>query len=87
MNADRQQGVALITALLVVAIAAVAAVSMASRQQLDIRRTGGLLHGEQAWAYVNGAETWARAVLRRWSPDAVASSSRRTSGCCGLQKG
>jgi general secretion pathway protein K len=67
VNAGRrpQRGVALITALLVVAIATVAAVTMASRQQLDIRRTAGLLHGEQAWAYALGAENWARVVLRR----------------------
>jgi general secretion pathway protein K len=63
--ARRQRGVALITALLVVAIATVAAVAMANRQQLDIRRTGSLLHGEQAWAYVLGAENWAKVVLRR----------------------
>jgi general secretion pathway protein K len=49
----------------VVAIATVAAVAMASRQQLDIRRTGNLLHGEQAWAYTLGAESWARVVLLR----------------------
>jgi len=69
MNTRRQGGVALITALLVVAIATVAAVAMANRQQLDIRRTGGLLHGEQAWAYVLGAENWARVVLRRDAAD------------------
>ncbi|MGD8936954.1 MAG: type II secretion system minor pseudopilin GspK [Thiogranum sp.] len=56
---------ALVTALLVVAIATVAAVAMATRQQLDVRRTGSLLHGEQAWAYVIGAENWAKVVLRR----------------------
>lgn len=60
-----QRGVALITALLVVALATVAAVGLASRQQLDIRRTGSLLHGEQAQAYVLGAESWARVVLAR----------------------
>ena len=48
-TAERQRGVALITALLVVALATVAAVAMATRQQLDIRRTGNLLHGEQAY--------------------------------------
>ena len=68
-SARRQHGVALITALLVVAIATVAAVAMANRQQLDIRRTGSLLHGEQAWAYVLGAENWARVVLRRDAQD------------------
>jgi general secretion pathway protein K len=61
----RQGGVALITALLVVALATVAAVAMATRQQLDIHRTGNLLHGEQAYAYALGAESWARVVLAR----------------------
>jgi general secretion pathway protein K len=60
-----QRGVALITALLVVAIATIAAVAMATRQQLDIRRTGSLLHGEQAYSYVLGAESWAQVVLAR----------------------
>ncbi len=61
----RQQGVALITALLVVAMATVAAASMATRQQMDIRRTSGLLHSEQAYAYSLGAESWALVVLAR----------------------
>ena len=65
MRYGQQRGVALVTALLVVAIATVAAIAMASRQQLDIRRTGSLLHGEQAWAYAVGAENWAVVVLRR----------------------
>ncbi|HHJ16023.1 MAG TPA: general secretion pathway protein GspK [Gammaproteobacteria bacterium] len=69
MTHTRQQGVALITALLVVAIATVAAVSMATRQQLDIRRTASLLHSEQAWAYVLGAESWARVILMRDKQD------------------
>jgi general secretion pathway protein K len=64
-TAERQRGVALITALLVVALATVAAVAMATRQQLDIRRTGNLLHGEQAYTYLLGAESWARVVLAR----------------------
>jgi general secretion pathway protein K len=61
----RQRGVALITALLVVAVALIMATAMATRQHLDIRRTGGMLHSEQSWAYVLGAENWARMVLRR----------------------
>ncbi len=67
MNATprSQAGVALLTALLIVSLATVAAVAMTSRQQLDMRRTGNLLHGEQAWAYVLGAESWARVVLAR----------------------
>jgi len=65
MRLRQQRGVALITALLVVAIATVAAVAMATRQQIDIRRTGGLLHSEQAYAFSLGAESWARVVLAR----------------------
>ena len=65
MSRRQQRGVALVTALLVVAIATVAAIAMANRQQLDIRRTSSLLHAEQAWAYVLGAENWAMVILRR----------------------
>ncbi len=59
----RQSGVALITALLITALVTVAAVSMASRQQLDIRRTGNLMEVDQAWLYALGVEAWARQIL------------------------
>ena len=61
----RQQGVALVTALLVVSLATVAAVAMAARFQVDMRRTGNLLNGEQAYAYAVAAESWAYVILRR----------------------
>lgn len=60
-----QRGVALVTALLVVALATVAAVAMATRFQVDMRRTGNLLNGEQAYAYAMAAESWAYVILRR----------------------
>jgi general secretion pathway protein K len=58
-----QRGVALVTALLVVSLATVAAVAMATRQYVDLRRTTNLLHGEQAYAYAIAAESWARVIL------------------------
>jgi len=58
-----QRGVALITALLVVALATTIAVAMVSRQQVDIRRSGNLLQFEQAALYVEGMEGWAGRVL------------------------
>jgi general secretion pathway protein K len=61
----RQQGVALVTALLVVSLATVAAIAMATRLQVDMRRTGNLLHGEQAYAYAMAAESWAQVILIR----------------------
>ncbi len=65
VGSDRQRGVALITALLVVSLATVAAVAMATRLQVDLRRTGNLLNGEQAYAYAVAAESWAYVILRR----------------------
>lgn len=64
----RQRGVALITALLITALVTVVAVAMASRQQLDIRRTGNILQVEQAWHYARGVEAWARQVLAKDDP-------------------
>ena len=61
----RQRGVALVTALLIVSLVTVIAVTMATRQHIDVRLTGNLLHGEQAYAYALAAESWARVILRR----------------------
>ena len=64
-----ERGVALVTALLVVALATVAAVAMATRLHVDLRRAGNLLHGEQAYAYAIAAESWARVILKRDAGD------------------
>ena len=68
-GSGRQRGVALVTALLVVSLATVAAVAMATRLHVDVRRTGNLLHGEQAYAYALAAESWAEVILRRDAGD------------------
>jgi general secretion pathway protein K len=67
----QQRGVALVTALLVVALATVAAVAMATRLHVDLRRTGNLVHGEQAYAYALAAESWALVILRRDASDST----------------
>ncbi len=59
----RQRGVALITVMLVVALATTAAVNMAGRQQIDIRRTENVLYRGQALMYLFGVEAWARQFL------------------------
>lgn len=59
----RENGVALITVLLVVAIATLTAVAMMTRQQLDIYRTANLLNTEQAYLYALGGESWAKRIL------------------------
>ncbi|MCF6257720.1 MAG: type II secretion system minor pseudopilin GspK [Gammaproteobacteria bacterium] len=60
----KQRGVALITALLVAALVTVVAVAMASRQQLDIRRTGNMLEADQAYMYALAAESWVTQILK-----------------------
>lgn len=61
----QNQGVALVTALLVVAIATTAAITLSAHQHLDIRRTANLIDGDQAWLYALGAEAWSEAILAR----------------------
>lgn len=58
-----QRGVALITALLVVALASIAAVEMASRQHLDIRRAQNLYQHDQAYVDALATESWAKDLL------------------------
>lgn len=60
----RQEGVALVTALLVVALATIATVAMTTRQHLDIRRTGNLLEHDQAYWHAASGEALAAQALR-----------------------
>lgn len=62
---DKQKGVALITAVLVVALVTVLAINMISRQQIDIRRTGNILNTETAYIYALGVESWGIGILLR----------------------
>lgn len=61
---SRQRGVALITAIVVVAIATMLAVHIGTRAALDLRRTAGLAALDQGWHVALGAEAWAAEVLR-----------------------
>lgn len=61
----RQRGVALVTALLVVALAATLSADMMADQQLAIRRTQNLVAADQAQVYALAAEAFARDLLAR----------------------
>jgi general secretion pathway protein K len=60
---QRSQGIALIMAILITSLVSIAAVAMITQQQLDIRRTQNILHFDQAYIYVLGAEEWAKGFL------------------------
>jgi len=60
-----QRGVALITAVLIVALATILAVNVVYRGMLDQRRAGTLFALDQAFEVALGAEAWAADVLQR----------------------
>ncbi|MCK5719091.1 MAG: type II secretion system minor pseudopilin GspK [Thiomargarita sp.] len=61
----KQQGIALITVLLVVALATIITTTMATRQQLDIHRTANIINQDQAYLYALGGEYWVKRILLR----------------------
>lgn len=61
----RQRGVALITAIMIVALAAIAAAAMLSSSNLAVHRTQNLQESEIAWWYVDGVESWVKTILLR----------------------
>lgn len=65
----RQHGVALITALLIVALATALAVEISFRQQLHIKRSGAMFELEQARLYGQAVENWAGVILRKDQQD------------------
>jgi general secretion pathway protein K len=61
---NRQRGVAVITAMLVVTIGTIIAVNLMWQATLDLRRAEAALAGDQGFLYVQGAEAWAADILR-----------------------
>lgn len=58
-----QRGIALITALLVVAIATLAATALLTSTSVAIHRTAALRDSEQAWWVARGVESWVVGIL------------------------
>lgn len=63
MRPKHQTGVALLTALVIMAIAVSLAATLAYRQQVSIRLAGNLGALEQAYQYTTGMEAWAGIIL------------------------
>lgn len=62
---ERQQGVAILTAMLVVTLGTMIAVNMMWSASLDQRRASAGLAADQGIAYLQGAEAWAGDILRQ----------------------
>jgi general secretion pathway protein K len=61
----RERGVALITAIIVVSIASIAAVAMTHELQLNIRRSSNIFTTDQGFLLSLGSEAWSRGMLIR----------------------
>ena len=61
----RQRGIALITAILIVSLAVIAATAVLSAGSLSIQRTATLQETEKAWWYATGVEAWVKGILQR----------------------
>ncbi len=59
----KQAGTALVTALLIVALASVIATAMLKQQHIDIRRAENMIKGDQADLYLRAGENWVRKLL------------------------
>ena len=59
------RGVALITAILITALAGTVAAGLAWDSALDMRRTMVLLYRDQAYQVALGAESWLQSILRQ----------------------
>lgn len=62
-NRHYHSGTALVTALLIVALASVIATSMLKKQHVDIRRADNMIKGDQAALYLRAGENWVRQLL------------------------
>jgi general secretion pathway protein K len=62
---SRQRGVAVLTAMLVVAIGTMIAANLLWEATLDQRRTAAALAADQGLMYVQGAEAWVGDILRQ----------------------
>jgi general secretion pathway protein K len=63
MDRSRETGVAMITAMMITALAAIVATNLAWDNALDVRRTMMMLNRDQAIQVAMGAESWVATIL------------------------
>lgn len=69
IGAQKCRGVALITAMLITAVATVVAANLAWDNALDVRRTMSMLNRDQAMQVALGAESWVSSILKQDAAD------------------
>lgn len=64
-SGHNEQGIALITAIFVVALASIAAAALLASTEIAVRRMENLQDSEAAWWYAQGLEAWVPLLLQR----------------------
>ncbi len=72
---NRQRGVAVLTAMLIVTIGTIIAVNLMWQATLDLRRTESALAADQGLLLMQGAEAWAADILRQDQVDSPTSDN------------
>jgi general secretion pathway protein K len=65
MNRQRQQGVALVMVLIIVAMISIISAQLISDRNLQARRTSNIILSDNAWHYALGAEVLAKIVIAK----------------------
>jgi len=65
MNSTKQQGVALIMVLIIVALVTIIATQLVTERNLHARRTSNIILADNAWQFALGAETLARIAIAK----------------------
>lgn len=63
-SASKQHGVALLTAMLIMALTAIITTNMIAQMNISLHRSGNVWNSQQAWWYGVGIENWVGAKLR-----------------------
>ena len=65
LRRQAQRGVALLTAMLIIALVGIIGAGMLSQMNLALHRSGNIWQSEQAWWYAVGIENWLGKLLRQ----------------------
>jgi len=63
MKVFKQQGIALVTALLIISISTIVAAQIFYKQQINLRRTFNQIQGDQVYQLFLSSEQWAKIIL------------------------
>ncbi|AOE49025.1 type II secretion system minor pseudopilin GspK [Kangiella sediminilitoris] len=74
---QRNQGVALITVLVIFSVLSIMAIQILNSQQMQVQRTANIINGSRAYQYMYGAEVFATSQLKKFFEESKAERVHR----------